>query len=198
MGRLRFFGQEEFDIRLRTDRGRSPRRLVPRSARALPPGGYAMGNAPTVPRQSLHQTLAAEVYGSPKLVAAERGDGLVLEQSDERSVGEQSEVPVSPRVSSHKRRHQGATAPGQPREPHVFLDRVLVINWRDAARPSYVGEASNWARYSWVIAKAASRGSATSNHTLLQGRRSSSTIAIGALLSAGHRARSRPPKSIRG
>jgi hypothetical protein len=32
MGRLRFFGQEEVDIRLRTDRSRSPRRLVPRSA----------------------------------------------------------------------------------------------------------------------------------------------------------------------
>ena len=29
MGRLRFFGQEEVDIRLRNDRGGPPRRLVP-------------------------------------------------------------------------------------------------------------------------------------------------------------------------
>src|SRR5215472_7174652 len=35
MGRLRFFGQEEVDIRLRTERGSSPRRLVPWWARAL-------------------------------------------------------------------------------------------------------------------------------------------------------------------
>jgi hypothetical protein len=35
MGRLRFIGQEEVDIRLRTDRGRSPRRLGPCWARVL-------------------------------------------------------------------------------------------------------------------------------------------------------------------
>src|SRR5215471_5805071 len=35
MGRLRFFGQEEVDIRLRRERGSSPRRLVPWWARAL-------------------------------------------------------------------------------------------------------------------------------------------------------------------
>jgi hypothetical protein len=29
MGRLRFFGQKEVDIQLRTERGSSPRRLVP-------------------------------------------------------------------------------------------------------------------------------------------------------------------------
>jgi len=35
MGRLRFFGQEQVDIRLCTDRGSSPRRLVLCWARAL-------------------------------------------------------------------------------------------------------------------------------------------------------------------
>jgi len=122
-----------------------------------------MGNAPTVPRQSLHQTLAAEVCGSSKLVAAERGDGLVLEQSDERSVVEPSEVPVLPRVSSHKRRHQG-------RQLHQVNLASLTFFWiqcwlsTGVTQPAACmsGEAPNWARYSWVIAKAASRGSATS------------------------------------
>ena len=35
MGRFRFFGHEEVDMRFRTDRGRSPRRLVPWWARVL-------------------------------------------------------------------------------------------------------------------------------------------------------------------
>ena len=53
-----------------------------------------------------------------------------LAQSGERSVGEPR--CLAPGID-HKRMHQGATAPGQTRGPHVFLDPVLVINWSDAA-----------------------------------------------------------------
>jgi hypothetical protein len=52
--------------------------------------------------------------------------------------GSQARYLSCPGYRVTRRRHQAATAPGQPREPHVFLDPVLVINWRDAARRSYV------------------------------------------------------------
>jgi hypothetical protein len=60
------------------------------------------------------------------------------------------------------------------------------------------GEAPNWAQYSWVIAKAATRGSATWITHCSKTGAAAPLIAIGALLlTAGHWARSRPPNSIR-
>jgi hypothetical protein len=94
MGRLRFFGQEEVDIQLRTERGSSPRRLVPWWARAAS-GKHSVGNAPAAPRPSLRQMLASTTYGAPQFLAAERGE-VFLSQSEERSVGRPRTVPVAP------------------------------------------------------------------------------------------------------
>src|SRR5215469_2327486 len=160
---LRFFGQEEVDIRLRTYRGRSRRRLVARWARTLRQvgrrwgirqlrrGGFSIRS--TRPRftglhSSLRRSLVKALF------------------SRNRMRGAWGSHAVSPRVSSQKRRHQGATAPGQTREPHVFLDPVLVINWRDAAlRSLRLEKRHDWAGYSWVIAKAASKAARLGSHT---------------------------------
>ena len=64
MGWLRFFGREEVDIPLRTDRGRSPRRLGTRSGRALRRVGMRWGMH-RLHRGSLSiRPSRPEVYGS--------------------------------------------------------------------------------------------------------------------------------------
>ena len=138
MGRLRFIGQEEVDIRLRTDRGRSPRRLGPCWARVLRRVGMrwemcrlrrgSLSIRSSRPRfTGLHSSSRRCVVKA--LFSRNRMKGAWGSHARYLSRGP---------VSSHKRRHPGASAPGQTREPHVFLDPVLVINWRDGARRSYV------------------------------------------------------------
>ena len=129
MGRLRFIGQEEVDIRLRTDRGRSPRRLVPWWARVLRRVGMRWEMC-RLRRGSL--SIRSSRLRFSGLHSSSRRSVVkpCLAQSGERSVGEPR--CLAPGID-HKRMHQGATAPGQTRGPHVFLDPVLVINWSDAA-----------------------------------------------------------------
>jgi len=122
-----------------------------------------MGNAPTAPRQSLHQTLAAR--GLRVFLTLLRRSVVMALFSSNRMKGawaSQARYVSRPEYRVHKRRHPGATAPGQPREPHVFLDPAVLSTGVTQPAARTFGEAPNWARYSWVIAKAASRGGATS------------------------------------
>lgn len=177
---LRFFGQEEVDIRLRTYRGRSPRRLVARWARALRQVGRRWGMRRLRRGGFSIRSTRPRFTG---LHSSSRRSVVKALFSRNRMKGAWGSHAVSPRVSSHKRRHQGATAPGQTREPHVFLDPVLVINWRDAARRSYVWKSATTGPDTLGLLRKRRARQRDLDHTLLQDRCSCCTIAIGAFAS---------------
>ena len=196
MRRLRFIDQEEVDIRLRTDRGSSPRRLVPWWARALREVSIRWEMC-RLRRGSL--SIRSSRLRFSGLHSSSRRSVVKALFSRNRMKGAWESHAVSPRVSITSECTKAQLLQVKLAGPTFFWIQCWLSTGVTQPAARTFGEAPQLGRILLGYCESGEQRQRDLDHTLLPDRCSCWTIAIGALLiAAGHWRRSRPPNSIRG